>query len=162
MISGAPKAMVQRARGHRCYYCAADLRRYRDGATLHYRSPRSRGGTDALANLAPACWPCDEAKGGLTFGEFRWRVQEERPAWRATPALSELLANERALASPRASRLLWPGAERAGRFTFPGVELEASAGGRGLTRVGEAASVAPGHAGGCEVPPGCRWPSAVA
>lgn len=146
--------MVQRARGHRCYYCAADLRRY--------RSPRSRGGTDALANLVLACRPCGEAKGGLTFGEFRRRVQEERPARRAMPALSELLANERALASPGAFRRLWACADRAGHFVFPGEELEASTPGAdpvGAARPSRSLLVPQGE---CEVPPGRILPHPIA
>lgn len=147
MITRVTRSAVLRDWGHRCYYCAADLRRHRDGATLDHRLPRSRGGTDARSNLVPACRPCNQAKGPLTVEEFRRRVLEEQPAWRAMLALSALLASERSLASPSAFRMLWACAERAGRYVFPGEELEVSAqdgdfrGGRG------AVSVAPGPAG---------------
>lgn len=131
MKSEAMRSAVLRDWGHRCYYCATDLRRPGGEATLAQRLPRPRGGGDARSNLVPACRACDQAKGRLSVEEFRAQVREEQPAWRAMVALSALLASERSLASPSAFRLLWACAELAGSFTFPGEALEKGAGDAG-------------------------------
>ena len=50
----------------RCVYCRAS------GVPLeveHVR-PRTRGGSDRVANLVTSCRPCNQAKGNLTAGEF--------------------------------------------------------------------------------------------
>lgn len=39
-------------------------------ATVDHRVPFSRGGTDAIANLAIACYKCNHLKGPLTEDEF--------------------------------------------------------------------------------------------
>lgn len=41
------------------------------GFSLDHRQPLSRGGTNALDNIAIACEPCNRAKGDLTEGEYR-------------------------------------------------------------------------------------------
>ena len=52
--------------GRRCVYCRTS------GVALeveHVR-PRTRGGSDRVANLVTSCRPCNQAKGNLTAGEF--------------------------------------------------------------------------------------------
>lgn len=110
--------------GCHCYYCGADLRAPGVEATLDHRVPRSRGGTDVRSNLVPACRECNAAKGCLTVEEYRERVRERLPEWRAMLALSQVLAREPALARPAAYRLLWACAARAGALRFPGEALE--------------------------------------
>lgn len=124
MITKAKRARVLRDGGWRCYYCGLDLRAPEVEATLDHRLPRSRGGTDQSSNLVPACRECNEAKGNATVEEYRERVRESLPEWRAMVSLSQVLAREPALARPAAYRLLWACAARAGAFRFPGEALE--------------------------------------
>ena len=52
--------------GRRCVYCRAS------GVPLeveHVR-PKTRGGSNRVANLVTSCRPCNQAKGNLTAGEF--------------------------------------------------------------------------------------------
>jgi 5-methylcytosine-specific restriction endonuclease McrA len=58
--------------GWACYLCRKPL----TTKTMHieHRIPLSRGGADWLANVAPACAPCNLAKRTKTEAEFRaWR-----------------------------------------------------------------------------------------
>ena len=62
----------------RCAYCHKQLSwsnygiRGRRGAwEVDHSLPISRGGTDHLNNLVPACVACNLAKGDMTAGEFR-------------------------------------------------------------------------------------------
>ena len=52
--------------GHRCAYCDAE------GVPLNldHVHPRSRGGSDRVSNLVPACVPCNQAKGSRPVEEF--------------------------------------------------------------------------------------------
>ena len=52
--------------GRRCAYCAGE------GVPLEIEhiNPRSRGGSDRVANLTLACHPCNQAKGNRTAAEF--------------------------------------------------------------------------------------------
>jgi hypothetical protein len=51
-------------RSSRCVYCA-------ERATcLDHIRPKTRGGTNALANLVPACHPCNSSKGSLLLTEW--------------------------------------------------------------------------------------------
>ena len=56
-----------RTYGGACHYCARPW-----GHHLHkdHAVPVSRGGSDALDNLVPACGDCNQAKGALTDREF--------------------------------------------------------------------------------------------
>lgn len=58
-----------------CEYCAVLVlngvrRRGYALATADHRVPISRGGADALPNLAVSCKPCNSRKGSLTADEF--------------------------------------------------------------------------------------------
>ncbi|WP_083749801.1 HNH endonuclease signature motif containing protein [Frankia sp. CcI49] len=48
-----------------CVYC-----RIRPADHLDHIVPISRGGANALANIAPACTPCGTSKGALTVAEW--------------------------------------------------------------------------------------------
>lgn len=65
------------AAGHRCNYCLATL----TPATVQrdHIIPITRGGSDAIHNLAPSCEPCNKAKGSMTAEEFFRTLAEVRP-----------------------------------------------------------------------------------
>lgn len=54
--------------GCACVYCGEPLTLAR--ATKDHLTPTSRGGSDAIENLAPACFVCNAKKGNKTFEEF--------------------------------------------------------------------------------------------
>lgn len=57
-----------RAAGGECAYCS---RSFAGGvATKDHRTPVSRGGSDAIDNLAVCCMDCNAAKGQMTVVEF--------------------------------------------------------------------------------------------
>lgn len=111
------RASVVRRWGGRCFYCGSD-----PGAdlTLDHLVPRSRGGTDSLANLLPACKSCNAEKGSRTFEEYRDLVARRQPAWLARESLAQVLAQEGSLGRPEAYRVLRALARVAGAFEFPG------------------------------------------
>ena len=49
----------------RCTYCGVQLHPFRT-FTVDHRIPRSRGGTNALANLVGCCLDCNQAKADNT------------------------------------------------------------------------------------------------
>jgi 5-methylcytosine-specific restriction endonuclease McrA len=68
--------------GSRCYYCGAKFPP--SELQCEHMIPRDRGGSDELANLVPACGPCNHSKGTLTAEEFlrRRAPTPARPAHR--------------------------------------------------------------------------------
>ena len=60
--------------GGRCGYCGEKPSR------LHadHRIPLSRGGSNTIENIVPACGRCNGRKGQLTEQEFRARLAKER------------------------------------------------------------------------------------
>src|SRR5262249_25859184 len=52
--------------GRRCAYC----KRTNVPLEIEHMTPRSRGGSDAVWNLTPACMPCDQRKGNRTATAF--------------------------------------------------------------------------------------------
>lgn len=60
--------LAERDGGAHCFYCGIREKIYR--LTIDHVVPRSRGGTDALANLVLACEPCNKAKGSRPLVEF--------------------------------------------------------------------------------------------
>ena len=65
------RALVQ-SYGGRCAYCGA-------AGVLHadHRIPLKRGGTNYIANIRPACPPCNLRKATSTEREFRVRLLNE-------------------------------------------------------------------------------------
>jgi len=63
--------------GGYCYYCGKKIDWSNYGAhgekgawTVDHMLPVSRGGTDHMNNLVPACIPCNSSKGDLRPREF--------------------------------------------------------------------------------------------
>lgn len=54
--------------GWRCYLCLTQLDA--KTCTIEHRKPLSRGGTNWLANIAPACLPCNSSKQNKTQQEY--------------------------------------------------------------------------------------------
>ena len=54
--------------GYKCYYCGKELTI--NNATQDHRIPLSRGGTDWIANIVPACKSCNSSKGTKTEQEY--------------------------------------------------------------------------------------------
>lgn len=51
-----------------CVYCGCKAQ------TADHLTPKSRGGSDGYANLAPACYSCNQEKGNMTYDEYvTWR-----------------------------------------------------------------------------------------
>jgi HNH endonuclease len=63
------RGIVLERDGHACTYCGSDKQLEGDHIV-----PLSRGGSNAFANLATACRPCNVSKGSKTLKE--WRAQE--------------------------------------------------------------------------------------
>lgn len=60
--------------GWRCRYCRCELDA--KALTLDHRIPLYRGGTNWLANIVPACKPCNSSKRIKTESEyFEWRAR---------------------------------------------------------------------------------------
>lgn len=58
-------AARNRASARTCFYCGVAFQgqgRGPDHRTVDHRIPRSRGGSDGLANLVFACYACNQAK----------------------------------------------------------------------------------------------------
>lgn len=55
------QAVAQRARGL-CEYCQSQARFSSDPFSIEHITPRSRGGTEALSNLALSCQGCNNRK----------------------------------------------------------------------------------------------------
>lgn len=54
--------------GHRCIYCGGNA------DTIEHLMPRSKGGTDALANLAAACRSCNRLRGNQSLVRFLRKI----------------------------------------------------------------------------------------
>lgn len=60
--------------GMRCHYCYKPLVLRTDNpdeeATKDHLTPVSRGGSNTIDNIVPACWKCNRRKGSMTEQEF--------------------------------------------------------------------------------------------
>ena len=65
--------LLKRQRG-RCFFCGTKIyagkQQLKPRGTIEHLRPRSRGGTDALENLAAACRICNQEKGNRTLEEY--------------------------------------------------------------------------------------------
>ncbi len=57
--------------GNVCFYCGEDK-----SLTIDHNIPLSRGGTDNIDNILPACQSCNSRKRALTADEFLFRMNE--------------------------------------------------------------------------------------
>jgi 5-methylcytosine-specific restriction endonuclease McrA len=68
-----------------CAYCGEEA------TTVDHILPIIRGGTRDRDNLAAACWPCNQEKGGLTVAEWmKYRAEQGLPWPSTTAAFAEL------------------------------------------------------------------------
>lgn len=51
--------------GRHCVYCGSE-----DRITIEHLTPLSRGGTNDVDNIAPACWACNVSKNNKTLEEY--------------------------------------------------------------------------------------------
>jgi len=65
--------MVLKAAGFKCRYCGKKLSR--KSATPDHRIPLGRGGSNWIANIVPACLPCNQRKNALTDVEYLRRLE---------------------------------------------------------------------------------------
>lgn len=70
--------------GYRCYYCGKELTI--DTATEDHRIPLSRGGTDWISNIVPACGSCNSSKGPKTETEY-WEYLKKIESYREDGSL---------------------------------------------------------------------------
>ena len=59
--------------GGRCAYCGE-----RAPLEIDHRVPLSRGGTNSIDNILPACGPCNRRKHAMSEQEFRERLAAEK------------------------------------------------------------------------------------
>jgi len=59
------RAKVFALKGSQCVYCGEDA------SHVDHRTPKARGGTDAIENLVPSCARCNIDKGMMTVEEWR-------------------------------------------------------------------------------------------
>ncbi len=60
----------------RCWYCGFVLPVATSGWHIEHQIPASRGGTDDLSNLVPACARCNNRKKNKTVDEYRTFLQQ--------------------------------------------------------------------------------------
>ena len=70
-IGKREKTLMYTEQKGRCMYCGA--KRQVPEFDIDHRTPRARGGSDAMSNLQLLCRPCNTRKGSITDGEFRRR-----------------------------------------------------------------------------------------
>ena len=67
--------------GWRCFYCGRPVHEaaqpIQDSLTRDHLIPLSRGGSNDIGNIVPACFNCNRLKGTMTIEEFR----ESRPVF---------------------------------------------------------------------------------
>ena len=63
---------------NKCIYCGQELPLVADHMT-----PLSRGGSDGIDNIVPACANCNNKKHTMTFDEYVKRIEEEVETWLA-------------------------------------------------------------------------------
>lgn len=88
--------IFEKTGGH-CVFCGKQLswKNYsisngRGGWEVDHSLPVSKGGTDHLNNLIPACIPCNRSKGTLTTRQYRRTIENSSTRRKENP-LSTLL-----------------------------------------------------------------------
>lgn len=59
-----------------CAYCGVDLRKNMNSIHVDHKTPKIRGGRDAISNLAISCRDCNRMKWTMTEFEFRAFLKE--------------------------------------------------------------------------------------
>jgi len=80
--SGIKKTRILASNGGLCRYC-----NQLQAMVLDHVIPRSRGGSSAESNLAPACWPCNHDKDDMTLPE--WESNRKAGGWTWPPVWDE-------------------------------------------------------------------------
>ncbi len=82
-----------------CEYCGKKLAwsnygnpNGRGGWEVDHSIPLSKGGTDHLNNLVPACIPCNREKGNLTGRQYRESINENTSESEDNPLAAILIA----------------------------------------------------------------------
>jgi hypothetical protein len=68
------RQLVWKKSGGRCWYCGCNLDPW--GFHIDHFEPRSRGGSDKLENLVPACPNCNVVKNDRQV--WKWRIDIEK------------------------------------------------------------------------------------
>lgn len=78
--------------GARCHYCGEEITK--KNATVDHITPKSKGGTNNIDNLALCCKSCNSSKGEKTVDDYRLRVAIKKSKWinvLTTPQVKMLL-----------------------------------------------------------------------
>jgi 5-methylcytosine-specific restriction endonuclease McrA len=78
MLSPMQKRLSDES-GGRCYYCGVLLK---DHVCIEHVIPRSRGGSDRMANLVAACTSCNNKKASFLIEELRSRIMAKAPIFK--------------------------------------------------------------------------------
>jgi len=71
--------MKLREYDYRCAYCGIKSLDTTQGyLTRDHVRPVTKGGTDDIDNIVPACWPCNKTKGNHYPGERVWTLDYTR------------------------------------------------------------------------------------
>lgn len=65
-ISAPEWLSIQKKYNNRCFYCGRQTKLTKDHVV-----PISRGGSDTLDNIVPACMRCNRLKSAITIGNFK-------------------------------------------------------------------------------------------
>jgi 5-methylcytosine-specific restriction endonuclease McrA len=68
--------ILLRSAGFKCRYCGKRISR--KSATPDHKIPLSRGGSNWITNIFPACLPCNQRKNALTEREYLRRLARHR------------------------------------------------------------------------------------
>lgn len=76
MIDDTKRKEVFNKTSGRCWYCGVDLFDFgfdmgSNSFEIDHATPTSKGGSDSLYNLLPACRKCNREKGDKTLEEYR-------------------------------------------------------------------------------------------
>lgn len=69
--------MALREQGYRCFYCKCPLEP--NEATADHAHPKKPRGKLEKENIVAACYPCNQAKGGLFSQQFFTLINKSKP-----------------------------------------------------------------------------------
>ena len=91
--------------GYKCYWCEKPLTEVT--ACKDHLQPISRGGTDQISNVVPACFPCNQRKGIRNEAEFRAQIAGACAKKSTSIALLEEEKRDADLVSREIARTSW-------------------------------------------------------